>query len=339
MSRDSDYEEFDRHFKDFIDILVSEETDSQLAECMEWIKEVAHYNVTLGKRNRGTMVVKTYKQLMKEEYTPEDIKLVHIIGWCLEMFQAFFLMHDDIMDHSLVRRGVPCWYKKSNVGLNAINDGVLMEQGVYVVLRRAISHKPYYRAVMDLFLKIGWTIALGQCLDVTVKEFKFCTPKRFSTTARHKTGYYSFCMPIQLASYMAGKDDAATDKVAEEILLEIGELYQAQDDYFDCFGDPAVTKKIGTDIQDGKCSWPLVKALQLSSKEQWNILQENYGKDNVECVNKVKEVYRELDISTLFHEYEEQSYTKIMEMIEESKTNLPKKIFVDYLNTIHRRKF
>ena len=46
-----------------------------------------------------------------------------------------------------------------------------------------------------------------------------------------------------------------------------------QDDYLDCYGDPAVTGKVGTDIEENKCSWLIVQALQKISTEQMKILK------------------------------------------------------------------
>jgi farnesyl diphosphate synthase len=50
-----------------------------------------------------------------------------------------------------------------------------------------------------------------------------------------------------------------------------------QDDFLDCYGDPSVTGKIGTDIVDGKCSWLIVVAMQRANKEQKETLRVSPG--------------------------------------------------------------
>lgn len=50
-------------------------------------------------------------------------------------------------------------------------------------------------------------------------------------------------------------------------------VFYLQDDYLDSFGDPTVTGKIGTDIQDNKCSWMVVKALEVMTPEQKSVLE------------------------------------------------------------------
>lgn len=46
-----------------------------------------------------------------------------------------------------------------------------------------------------------------------------------------------------------------------------------KDDFLDCYGDPEVIGKIGTDIQENKCSWLVIQALKKATESQREILE------------------------------------------------------------------
>jgi len=119
---------------------------------------------------------------------------------------------------------------------------------------------------------------------------------------------------------------------------EMGLFFQIQDDYLDCFGDEQVTGKIGTDIQDCKCSWLFVQAKKAASPAQKELLFANYGQNDPAKIAIVKNLYRELELERKYEEYEESSYNTISHHISEMYNGLPKSLFVDMLNKIYKRK-
>jgi Polyprenyl synthetase len=80
--------------------------------------------------------------------------------------QAYFLVADDIMDKSITRRGRPCWYRAPAVGMVAINDGILLEQLLYFILRTHLRGHPAYTPLLELFLETTHQTAHGQLLDL-----------------------------------------------------------------------------------------------------------------------------------------------------------------------------
>lgn len=77
----------------------------------------------------------------------------------------------------------------------------------------------------------------------------------------------SFYLPVACGFILAGGgfSDESTLKDAEDICVLMGEYFQVQDDYLDAYAPPEVLGKIGTDIQDNKCSWLVVQVSRESA--------------------------------------------------------------------------
>lgn len=60
--------------------------------------------------------------------------------------------------------------------------------------------------------------------------------------------------------------------------------------------------------------------------------------DDKEKVSAVKQLYKDLDLESVFYKYEEESYEDLMKLIDEHSKNLPKEMFVAYAKRIFKRK-
>ncbi|BFZ16171.1 hypothetical protein BsWGS_19210 [Bradybaena similaris] len=335
--------EFDALFIELVEELTKNEIKNpEIADAFLWFKEVLHYNVPYGKKNRGVSVVTSYKYLVPEA-SEADLKIARVLGWSVELLQAFFLVADDIMDNSLTRRGQPCWYKKDKVGLTAINDSFFLECSIYSLLRKYVRDKPYYLSIMELFLQTTLQTVTGQCLDLTTAppeakvDFTQFTMERYSAIVKWKTAFYSFYLPVAIAMYMAGISDEDSHTKAKTILLQMGHFFQVQDDYLDCYGAPEVIGKVGTDIEDNKCGWLIVKALEIATDEQKEELKLCYGRWDKEAVEKVKAIYRDLKLECVYKQYEETSYEEITNLINSIDSAVPKEVFLDFASKIYKR--
>eukprot|EP01083_Nonionella_stella_P087988 244977_1 len=327
-----------------------------------------------GKNNRGISHCASLLALrnhQKKEFTARDLHNALTIAVCIEALQSYFLVLDDVMDDSETRRGQPCWYKYPNVGLKAINDGSIIQSWLnWMISNRLIIDKDQdHDAVLvsrlkSLFEEVTRLTEAGQCIDLeTVKDTEQLrtqyTIDRYETIAMYKTSFYTFYLPYAAALYVAGYDDKNGNKrineelsveqddgvlddgflfhIVRQLSIEFGIKFQIDDDYLDCYGDPQVTGKVGTDIEDFKCSWLVVQALARMNDEQYVILKEHYGRNDATDVSKVKELFNELGMEEMYKNWETDQHDKLMNMVHECEGILPKEMFTVILDKLHKR--
>ncbi|KAL2821829.1 isoprenoid synthase domain-containing protein [Aspergillus cavernicola] len=310
----------------------------------EWFNKNLNTNVPGGKLNRGLSVPDTGLALLEKPLSDEQYKDLATLGWLTELLQAFFLVSDDLMDGSITRRGLPCWYRNQGVGLIAINDAFLLESGIYIILKKHFRSHPAYVDLIELFHETTWQTELGQLCDlITAPEDKIdldnFSMEKYMFIVTYKTAYYSFYLPVALALYYLQLATPENLQQAHDILIPLGQYFQVQDDYLDAYGDPEVIGKVGTDIQDNKCSWIVNQALQRASAEQRKVLDTAYGRKDSELEAQVKAIFRELDLENVYKEYEEKIVGELKTKITgvDESQGLKKEVFEAFLGKIYKR--
>jgi len=331
---------FKNYFQEFKETLVKNMSVYEMPEyALKYVDHMIEYNVFGGKLNRGISVLDTLL-ILKQNPSQDDIKKACCLGWCLEWLQAFFLVSDDIMDQSEMRRDKPCWYKVKGVRLNACNDYIMLNCHLYKLLDLFFFKDENHSEYIRLFLETTYQTCLGQLLDVTSTppdsplNLNLFTIERYQKIVKYKTAYYSFHLPILLGLFVSGviTNDNKQQLFAEteEITIPMGEYFQIQDDFLDCFGQNI--GKIGRDIEEKKCGWLVVQALGVCNPEQRKVLDECYGIDDKEKVSQVKKLYEQLNLREVYRNYEEKTIKILKERI--AKCSLNPKIFLSLLSKI-----
>lgn len=319
--------------------------ESMPEEVVEWYRKNLDYNTPGGKLNRGISVVDTVEILRGAKLEGAEYKKVAILGWAVELLQAYFLVADDMMDASITRRGQPCWYKVEKVGTIAINDSFMLEAALYQLLKKYFRKDPYYVDLLELFIDTTYKTEMGQLVDLITAPEDHVDLSKFSLerhrlTIVYKTAWYSFYLPVALAMHFHGVKSPSQFDLAAKILIPLGEYFQIQDDYLDAFAPPEKLGKIGTDILDNKNSWVINIALKSVSPAQRKVLDENYGRKDSECEKKVKQVFKEVGVEETYKQYEQEAYKTIVGLVEqvpERGGELKREVFMAFLNKIFGR--
>lgn len=289
-------------------------------------------------------VVDTASLILARPLSDDEFFLSATLGWCTELLQAFFLVSDDIMDSSKTRRGNPCWYLMPNVGMVAINDAFMLESSIFILLKKYFRSRACYVDLLELFHEVTFQTELGQECDLLTApedhvDLSNFDMDKYTFIVTYKTAYYSFYLPVALALYFLDLATPTNLAQAKRVLIPLGEYFQIQDDFLDNSGAPETIGKIGTDIQDNKCSWLINQALQRASPDQRALLEANYGQKDSAKEAHVKKIFADLSLDKVYREYEDKKVAEIKAMIDDvdETDGLKKSVFEGFLSKIYKR--
>ncbi len=222
-----------------------------------------------------------------------DSAIVPSVG--LEVFHNFTLVHDDIMDRSVLRRGSETVHKKWNES-QAILSGDVMA----FVANDCIAQAPAVcmPEVLRIYNKLAREVCMGQQMDMDFETTPYVSHNDYLRMVELKTAVL-IAGSLKIGALIGGANKTDGDLIYS-FGQNLGLAFQVQDDILDTFGDPQIFgKKIGGDIVANKKTLLLIKAYELASGAPLKRLKELFGNDDIdpgEKIESVKTIYNDLGI-------------------------------------------
>ena len=217
--------------------------------------EVSNYLVSSGgKRIRPAICILVANAF---GYKSEDLMR---LASSIELLHTATLIHDDVVDQSLVRRGKQSIQAKWD---NA--HGVLVGDFVYskaFQLMASFDNPEIIRALADSTNRISE----GEVLQLSLKSNDVLKEKDYFEIIDRKTAEL-----FKVSAITAGILCSCSDKEIQSLgrfSSNLGTAFQIQDDILDYYGDENLTgKKLGKDFEEGKYTLPVIVALKNANQE------------------------------------------------------------------------
>jgi geranylgeranyl pyrophosphate synthase len=185
----------------------------------------------------------------------------------VELIHNATLIHDDIQDGDEFRRGKPALWKQFSMP-QAINCGDALFFAAMQWVQASPCDLALKEKLQEWMAKESYAVINGQSQEFFLKEAFLKNPSTVTKTAyeamvRGKTSAL-FVMPYVGGALIAGANDSEIDEV-EIQSGELGFAFQIQDDLLDLWGSKG-RDRVGTDIAEGKLSYPVVLAWSTMSE-------------------------------------------------------------------------
>ena len=285
-----------------------------------------------GKRIRPKMCLATYSLFSNK--VDRDILYPAI---ALDVFHAFTLIHDDIMDKADMRRGQLTIHKKWNDNI-AILSGDVMSIQAYEYM--AYAPQEVLPAVMKVFTKTAIEVCEGQQYDMNFEDTPFITMDDYLKMIGLKTAVLIACS-AKIGALIGGASEAHAQALYD-FGYQLGIAFQITDDYLDVYADPNVFgKNIGGDITNNKKSWLLVKTMkdaQGEDKEELNAILALSEECAEEKILRMKALYAKLDIASAAEAEIEKYYSAALASLDKLDLDQEKRgIMEEFAHQIVKR--
>ncbi len=232
-----------------------------------------------------------------------DSDAVVRLATSMEFFQAAALLHDDVMDGSDVRRGMPSAHRAlaaqhADAGWAGDSDR-FGESGAILAGDLCLQWSDELYATCGLpehelargrrmFDTMRTQLMGGQYLDLLESARGWDhldTAERIAsarTVMRYKSAKYTIEHPLLIGAAVGGVGECDLAHLSD-YGLALGEAFQLRDDVLGVFGDPTTTgKPAGDDLREGKRTVLMALALDAADADQHAVVGKLFGQPDID---------------------------------------------------------
>lgn len=260
------------------------------------------YPLRLGKAFRPSLCIATCRALGGRL---QDVLRTAAV---LELYHNAFLIHDDVEDDSLMRRGYPTLHHKYGAaiavnvgdGMNALCLQPLLDNMQLIGMGKALR-------ILQMIARMARESVEGQAmeLDLIHQGQWQLRDHDYVLMSYKKTCWYTFIAPMQIGAIITGAQPSQL-ALLRRFATYIGVAFQIQDDVLNLIADEQVYgKEIGGDLWEGKRTLLLLHMMRMVSPGEQNIARGILERPrNEKTVDEISYLYN------LIHTYDSIDYAR-----------------------------
>jgi len=251
---------------------------NELRSDVPLINQIMEYILKCGgKRIRPLVLILSAKAFNHQGHHPIHLAAV------IELIHTATLLHDDVVDHSTLRRG----HKTANI-LWGNEASVLVGDFLYSRAFQVIVELRSQRT-LDMVAHATHYIAEGEMLQLVHAHNPDTSEEMYFDIIRRKTAKL-FAVAAELGVVLLEREDKE-NQAMRNYGMDLGLAYQLIDDVLDYRNSAEQTgKNIGNDLAEGKTTLPLIYALQKGTPAEVKLLQKAIKKGETRYLQDIMEI-------------------------------------------------
>ena len=203
----------------------------------------------------------------------------------VEFIHTATLLHDDVVDDSTLRRGLPTANARFGNPASVLIGDFLYSRAFQMMVQVQEMR------IMQVLADATNVIAEGEVLQLMNMHNADLSEADYLQVIRSKTSKL-FEASAQVAAILA-KASPAVENACATFGQALGTAFQVIDDVLDYAGDASVLgKNLGDDLREGKCTLPLITAMQLAPPEDAATIRHAIEKGDVDALEAVASIVK-----------------------------------------------